>query len=74
LGGGDPPDIKVRIAQLALTFLGHNPRGVDGQFGNNTRRALQRFQAAAGLPQTTTLDDASLNALVAKAFDGALDA
>jgi len=70
--GGSPPDIRVRVAQLALTFLGHNPVGVDGLFGNNTRRALQRFQAAEGLPETTDLTDAAYDALVEKAFDGIL--
>ena len=67
---GGLPDIRVRIAQTALTFLGHNPRGVDGLFGNNTRRALQRFQAAEGLQQTTELTDADLEAMIEKAFDG----
>ena len=71
--GGSPPDIKVRIAQLALTFLGHNPGGVDGLFGNNSRRALQRFQAAEGLPQTTKLTARDLDALILKAFAGTLD-
>jgi hypothetical protein len=71
--GGSPPDIKVRVAQLALTFLGHNPKGVDGRFGNNTRKALQRFQAAEGLPQTTELTTAAFDALVEKAFGGEFD-
>lgn len=71
--GGSPPDIKVRIAQLALTFLGQNPGGVDGQFGNNTRRALQRFQAAHQMPQTNELTDADFAALVNAAFGGDLD-
>ena len=71
---GSPPDIRVRIAQLALSFLGHSPKGVDGLFGNNTRRALERFAQAEGLPQATDLTDAIFDALVAKAFDGALDA
>jgi hypothetical protein len=69
---GSPPDIGVRIAQLALTFLRFNPGGVDGLFGNNTRQALQAFQQSAGLPQTTELDQASIAALVQKAFDGDL--
>jgi peptidoglycan hydrolase-like protein with peptidoglycan-binding domain len=63
----------VRVAQLALTFLGQQPGGVDGLFGNNSRRAMQRFQAAEGLPQTTNLTDAAFNALVQKAFGGDLD-
>jgi hypothetical protein len=70
---GSPPDIRVRIAQLALTFLGHKPGSVDGLFGNNTRRALQRFQVAEGRPQTTDLTDGELDALVQKAFGGDLD-
>ena len=70
--GGSPPDIRVRVAQLALTFLGHNPKGVDGQFGNNTRKALQRFQEAEGLTKTTELTNADFDALVAKAFNGDL--
>jgi hypothetical protein len=70
---GSPPDIRVRIAQLALTFLGHKPGGVDGVFGNNSRRALQRFQAAEGMPQTNQLTPADFDALVDKAFAGDLD-
>jgi N-acetylmuramidase-like protein/putative peptidoglycan binding protein len=70
---GTPPNIRVRIAQLALTFLGHRPGGVDGIFGDNTRHALQRFQTAAGMPQTSVLTDADFNALVSRAFAGSLD-
>ncbi|MGH2627434.1 MAG: N-acetylmuramidase domain-containing protein [Anaerolineales bacterium] len=70
---GSPPDIRVRIAQLALTFLAHKPGGVDGLFGNNSRRALQRFQVAERLPQTTELTNADFDALVAKAFGGDID-
>lgn len=70
---GSPPDIRVRIAQVALTLLGHNPRGVDGLFGNNTRKALNRFQTSEGLPKTDTLTDQAFEALVAKAFGGTLD-
>jgi hypothetical protein len=70
--GGSPPDIRVRIAQLALTFLGHSPGGVDGIFGNNTRAALRRFQAAQGMPLTTKLTDPDLDALIANAFGGSL--
>jgi hypothetical protein len=69
---GSPPDIDVRMVQLALTFLGFNPGGVDGLFGNNTRRALQAFQLASGLEQTTELNQTSIAALVQKAFDGDL--
>jgi hypothetical protein len=69
---GGAPDIRVRIAQAALTFLGHGPKGVDGLFGSNTRKALQRFQAAEGRAVTTELNDADLDALIQKAFGGDL--
>ena len=71
--GGNMPDIRVRIAQLALTFLGHKPGAVDGVFGSNTRKALQHFQAAEGRPETTDLTDGEFDALVQKAFAGDLD-
>ena len=70
---GSPPDIRVRVAQLALTFLDHRPGGVDGLFGRNTRSALQRFQAAEGRPLTTELTDADFDALVQRAFGGDLN-
>jgi hypothetical protein len=70
---GSPPDIRVRIAQLALMFLGQHPGGIDGLFGNNTRMALQAFQSAEGMQQTTELTDVAFDALVKKVFDGNLD-
>jgi len=70
---GSPPDIRVRIAQLALTFLGHDPGAVDGLVGRHTREAVQAFQTEASLPETSELDDRTFDALVEKAFDGALD-
>jgi hypothetical protein len=70
---GSPPDIRVRTVQLALTFLGYSPGGVDGLFGNNTRRALQDFQKAERMVQTTELTDADFDALVKKAFAGNID-
>ena len=54
-----PPDIEVRIAQLGLTFLDINPGGIDGVFGKNSRKAMQRFQATEGLPTTTILTTTS---------------
>jgi hypothetical protein len=53
---GTPPDIRVRIAQLALTFLGHRPGGVDGIFGNNTRRALQTLPDNRGEAANVSFD------------------
>lgn len=68
--GGAMPDIKVRVAQLGLMFLNHDPGGVDGVFGGGTRRALNAFQDAEGRPRTANLPDAEVDAIVAKAFGG----
>lgn len=47
----DPPITRsqARDLQEALTALGYNTQGVDGIVGANTRAALRRFQADAGL-------------------------
>ena len=63
-----PPEIEVRIAQLGLTFLDITPGGVDGVFGKNSRRAMQRFQATEGLPTTDDLNDNVLDAIVRKTW------
>ena len=70
---GSPPEIQVRIAQLALMFLGHSPRGIDGLFGNNTRMALQAFERAEEMQETTQLTNEAFDRLVQKAFGGNLD-
>ena len=62
------PTSRARIAQLGLTFLGISPGGVDGVFGKNTRRAMQRFQATEGLPTTDDLNDNVLDAIVKKVW------
>ena len=62
---GPMPDLRVRAAQLYLTFLGYKPGGVDGGFGANTQNALMRFQAAKELPVSGLLDDQSFAAMEA---------
>lgn len=57
LSAGRLPDLRLRTAQLYLTYLGYDPKGVDGVMGRNTRAALLAFQAAEFLPQTGMLDD-----------------
>ena len=52
-----------REVQLRLTLLGYDTRGTDGSFGNNTRRALQRWQADQGLKATGYLTGAQWRAL-----------
>ena len=54
-------------------FLGQRPGGVDGLFGNNTRKALQAFHRAEAIQKTTELSDDAFDRLVRKTCDGNLD-
>jgi hypothetical protein len=60
---GGLPDVSVRAAQIYLTYLGHDVRGVDGLVGRFTRSALNQFQQAKGLPLTDKVDATTLTAL-----------
>lgn len=57
------PDARVEAAQRALHNLGHGPLVADGVFGPATRAAIERFEAAQGLPVTGRLDAATVRAL-----------
>lgn len=57
------PDIELRAAQARLTYLGFDPRGVDGIVGDGTRAAVLAFQEANGLHLTAELDDTTLEKL-----------
>jgi len=57
LGGAKSPDLRIRAAQLYLTYRGLDPHGVDGVNGKNTQNAIKAFQTQAGLPATGELDD-----------------
>lgn len=57
----------IRAAQTHLHTLGLEPGSIDGQLGSNTRRALRRFQAQQGLPETGELTDQLLAALAREA-------
>lgn len=59
------PDLRVRAAQIMLTYRGIDPGPVDGQIGNRTRTALRTFQSGAGLPATGEPDDPTMAALAA---------
>lgn len=50
---------RVRLLQLALVDAGITVE-VDGFFGNDTRRAVIRFQRSASLPATGIADEATL--------------
>ena len=56
---GDAP----LAVQYALARLGFELGKVDGSFGPATARALSAFQAAASLPATGALDEATLRSL-----------
>lgn len=43
--------VYVAVLQDALNFLGYNAGAIDGIFGNNTKNAVVRYQAAKGLKQ-----------------------
>ena len=46
----------VRKLQLRLTALGFNAKGIDGDYGDNTRKAVRAFQKASSLPPTGEVD------------------
>ncbi len=60
---GPLPDLRVRAAQLYLTFLRFNPGAVDGWFGPTTQSALISFQTDRGLERTGQLDAVTYGAL-----------
>lgn len=62
------PDLALRTAQAALTYLGCDPGPVDGVIGERSRRALKVYQQRIGLSQTGTLDAATYSQLLADAF------
>jgi hypothetical protein len=57
------PDIKVRQAQVLLTFLGIDAGAVDGVIGKRTRSGVLAFRQRHGLSPTDTIDDDCLAAM-----------
>jgi len=60
---GGLPDLVVRAAQVFLTYLGYDPRGVDGIMGRMTRAAMNEFQWKTHLPATDYVDERTFAAL-----------
>ncbi len=60
---GPLPDLKVRAAQVYLTFAGFQPGTVDGMMGRRTQTALISYQQQNSLPQTGMADDATMASL-----------
>jgi murein L,D-transpeptidase YcbB/YkuD len=57
------PKQQVRAAQEALTDFGYGRIEADGVFGPSTRKAIEAFERAKGLPITGRLGVATLQAL-----------
>jgi murein L,D-transpeptidase YcbB/YkuD len=54
---------QIRTAQEALTDFGYGNLEADGLFGPSTRKAIEAFEQAKGLPVTGKLGPATLQAL-----------
>jgi hypothetical protein len=64
-GTGQPPASDfIKGLQRALKRAGYDPGATDGKMGPTTRRALQRFQRAHGLPPTGEADIPTLTQLL----------
>ncbi len=62
------PEIGLRAAQVALTYLGIDAGGVDGMRGRRTRSAIAEYQTRKKLPATGELDEETEETLTAEAF------
>ena len=57
------PGQVVADVQNALRQAGYDPGPLDNAYGPQTREALLRYQADAGLPETGQIDEATLASL-----------
>ena len=57
------PDLRIRAAQVCLTYRSLDPGPIDGLNGDRTRKAIERFQHTCALPVTGDLDDVTLGQL-----------
>lgn len=58
-------NLARNLIEQRLDGLDFQPGDVDGVFDDRTRRAIRRFQAARGLPETGYLDQAAMVGLLA---------
>jgi murein L,D-transpeptidase YcbB/YkuD len=65
------PKRQIRAAQEALTDFGYGRIEADGVFGPSTRKAVEAFERAKGLPVTGRLGAATLQALKVHAASAA---
>ena len=59
------PDLRVRTAQIYLTYLGYAIGAIDGLAGPATQAAVTAFQAKTAVAQTAVIDDTLIAALLA---------
>ncbi|WP_175749698.1 N-acetylmuramidase domain-containing protein [Burkholderia pyrrocinia] len=57
------PDLRVRAAQIYLTYRHYSPSTIDGVWGEYTASALAAFQKDEGLPVTGEIDDTTFGRL-----------
>lgn len=58
---GPLPNLSIRTVQLGLMLLGYGgPNFVDGWFGENTQKALTKYQQRSGIQPTGSIDDATM--------------
>jgi hypothetical protein len=64
------PNIEIRTAQAYLTYLGFNPKGIDGVEGSNTKAATEAFRNSYNvshkrqlLPLNVNLEPLTMQAL-----------
>ncbi len=57
--------LSPKEIQQRLKDLGFDPGPIDGAFGDRTATALRAFQRKAGVPETGTVDDATMKELIA---------
>jgi peptidoglycan hydrolase-like protein with peptidoglycan-binding domain len=62
---------RVRELQVDLNTLGYVTNGIDGIFGQASRRAVVAFQQENGLPVTGIADSATIDAIDKAADDPA---
>ncbi|MFQ6546706.1 peptidoglycan-binding protein [Aestuariibius sp. 2305UL40-4] len=60
--------ITARLVEAKLDDLGLDPGRVDGQFTQETRRALRRYQQSRGLPATGYMNEPTVVRLLADSF------
>lgn len=62
---------SVRALQQKLLAAGFDPHGVDGQFGNNTKRAVEAYQRSHGLEVDGVAGNKTMRAIGGESgFDG----